>query len=360
MNPFRLAHASGEDWQAAARDCGAALGRVDATPERRTLGFVYVTDVWAERLPAIAEGLKAATGVAEWVGTTGIGACATGTEYFAVPAMVALVGDFPAGGVRLLAGDKGAAGPAMFGVVHGDPRRREVLQALADTAERSGAFLVGGLASSRGAYAHVAGGPVESALSGALFGEEVAVATALTQGCSPLGPTHQVTAADDETVLTLDGEPALKVLAEDLQAAGVTDPSRLAGGLFAAFPVAGSDTGDYVVRNLIDIDPANGGITVAHRPTAGDALMFCKRDAEAARADLGRMLTRLKGRAGAPRGGVYFSCVARGPNLFGPAAEEMKAIQRALGDVPLAGFFANGEISAGRLYTHTGVLALFL
>jgi len=359
MDRFRLAHATGEDWQAAAGACAGELGRIEVPPGRRPLGFVYVTDLWAQHLHAIADALKAATGVADWVGTTGIGACATGAEYFAVPALVALVGDFPAGGVRLLAGDGAAAG-AVFGVVHGDPRRREVLQALADTAERSGAFLVGALASSRGGYAHVAGGPVDAALSGALFGEEVAVATALTQGCSPLGPAHQVTAADDETVLALDGEPALKVLAADLQAAGITEASRLAGGLFAAFPIAGSDMGDYLVRNLVDIDPSNGGITVAHRPLVGDTLAFCRRDAEAARADLARMLVRLKARAAAPRGGVYFSCVARGPNLFGPRAQEMNAIRDALGDVPLAGFFANGEISAGRLYTHTGVLALFL
>ena len=32
---------------------------------------------------------------------------------------------------------------------------------------------------------------------------------------------------------------------------------------------------------------------------------------------------------------------------------------RALGDVPLAGFYANGEISHNRLYGYTGVLTLF-
>jgi small ligand-binding sensory domain FIST len=35
-------------------------------------------------------------------------------------------------------------------------------------------------------------------------------------------------------------------------------------------------------------------------------------------------------------------------------------IGEALGDVPIIGFFGNGEISNGRLYTYTGVLSLFL
>ena len=54
------------------------------------------------------------------------------------------------------------------------------------------------------------------------------------------------------------------------------------------------------------------------------------------------------------------SCIARGANLFGPDAAEMRLIRDELGDLPLAGFYANGEISNNRLYGYTGVLALFL
>jgi small ligand-binding sensory domain FIST len=65
-------------------------------------------------------------------------------------------------------------------------------------------------------------------------------------------------------------------------------------------------------------------------------------------------------RAGAEaNGALYFSCVARGPNLFGPDAEEVRLLSSGLGAVPLAGFYANGEISNNKLYSHTGVLVLF-
>ncbi len=60
------------------------------------------------------------------------------------------------------------------------------------------------------------------------------------------------------------------------------------------------------------------------------------------------------------QGGLYFSCLSRGHNLFGEAGIELQIVRDVIGDVPLAGFFANGEISHRRLYGHTGVLALFL
>lgn len=93
----------------------------------------------------------------------------------------------------------------------------------------------------------------------------------------------------------------------------------------------------------------------------GQRIMFCRRDHDAAVVDLERMLADVKRRAGRPpRAGVYYACVARGPHLFGPDSEELRLIRDALGEFPLVGFFANGEISHDRLYGYTGVLALFL
>jgi small ligand-binding sensory domain FIST len=76
---------------------------------------------------------------------------------------------------------------------------------------------------------------------------------------------------------------------------------------------------------------------------------------------MARMLDSIRsGLFGRPRGGLYYSCVARGPNLFGDESEEVSMIRQALGDFPLVGFFCNGEISHNRLYGYTGVLTLFL
>jgi small ligand-binding sensory domain FIST len=59
------------------------------------------------------------------------------------------------------------------------------------------------------------------------------------------------------------------------------------------------------------------------------------------------------------RGGVYVSCLARGRALFGSASAEIGWLQSQLGDFPLVGFFANGELSGRQLYGYTGVLTLF-
>ena len=47
-----------------------------------------------------------------------------------------------------------------------------------------------------------------------------------------------------------------------------------------------------------------------------------------------------------------------GPHFGGPSAE-MHIVRRALGDVPLVGFFAGGEIAHRHLYGYTGVLTVF-
>ena len=87
--------------------------------------------------------------------------------------------------------------------------------------------------------------------------------------------------------------------------------------------------------------------------------MFCKRDAAAARQDLARILAELKAAIPAPRGALYYACVARGEHMFGSRGAELDLIRQALGDIPLVGFFCNGEISRDRLYGYTGVLTLF-
>ena len=113
------------------------------------------------------------------------------------------------------------------------------------------------------------------------------------------------------------------------------------------------------MRNLVGIDPDNGVFAVGEDIAAGDALMFCRRDREAAEHDLRRMLRYLKARAERPLGGLYFSCLARGPGMFGEVGRELAIVREELGDVPLVGFFGNGEISFDRLYAYPGVLTLF-
>jgi len=365
---FRCGHARGRDWQDAAQ---AVLGQLGSGAGN--LGFVYATDLLADHLGEIVDFLRERTGVAHWTGTVGMGVCATGAEYMDEPALAVLTGDFdPAcfrvfSGVRTVAEAQGAElacpdGSAHFAVVHADPQHRELPKLIEKLARRvDSRFLVGGLTSSRRENLQVADGIVEGGLSGVAFSDQVAIATRLTQGCSPVGSRHVVTEAQRNVVVRLDGRPALDVMREDIGEALSRDLNRLGGTVFAGLMIPGTDTGDYVVRHLVGIDPSSRLIAIGDYAKTGGELMFCRRDAKSARDDMARMLESIKeGLFARPRAGLYYSCLGRGAGLFGADAAELGMIRDALGEFPLAGFFCNGEISHHRLYGYTGVLTLFV
>ena len=366
---FRLAHAGGGSWDALVTKCLAELG---PAPEGANLGFVYVTDALADDLAALVERLKEATGIADWVGTIGFGICATGKEYFDEPALAVLIGALPPDSFRVLPqltrpgeklpaalGQWVTAKKPMLGVVHADPRNQNLPALIDSISDDTDCFLVGGLTASRGKTSQVAGRIGEGGASGVLFAGDVPVVTGLTQGCSPIGPVHEITKAREHIVMELDGRPALDVFKQDIGEVLARDLQRIGNYIHAALPIAGKDTADYLVRNLVGIDPEKKWIAVGDRLSTGDKLMFVRRDAASAMKDLKRMLAELMQRAsGRPKAALYYSCVARGPNLFGRDSEELRTVKEAIGDIPLAGFFANGEISHNRLYGYTGVLTL--
>jgi len=197
----------------------------------------------------------------------------------------------------------------------------------------------------------IANAVLSGGLSGAALAPEVAVATRLTQGCVPYPGRFRVTECADNIIGALDGKPALDVLRETIGA-----ETR---GVLVGLPVPGSDTGDYTARNLVGIDPRNKLIAIGDIVEPGAELVFCRRDRDAARLDLTRIVGELKHQTPKPRGALYFSCLARGEHMFGSRGAELELIRRTLGEVPLVGFFCNGEISRDRLYGYTGVLTLF-
>ena len=251
--------------------------------------------------------------------------------------------------------------PANFAIVHADPANSSVpvlVEGLAGKVESG--FVVGGLSSSRAENLQIAEKTHDGGVSGVLLSDEITVATRLTQGCAPVGPVHSITDAQRNIVLKLDGRPALDVLKEDVGEKLTRDMQRLGATVFAGLPITGTDTGDYLVRNLVGIDASRGLVAIGDEAEEGGELVFCRRDNASAVDDLRGMLDSIKeGLYTKPRGALYFSCLGRGANLFGPDSEELKIIQAALGDLPLVGFFGNGEISHNRLYGYTGVLTLF-
>jgi small ligand-binding sensory domain FIST len=369
--PFSVATAEGIDADTLAATLAA---RLIPPAHGEALGFLYVTDALARQLPDLLAKLREATGVQRWTGSVGVALCTTGREIYDGPAAAAMVGGFPEGSTQLLPllsdgtaplqellDRWPAPDPARFGVLHADPGNPRTPELIEQAGGSTGIFCVGGLTSSQAEDLQIAGEVTRGGVSGVLFSEAVPVVTAHTQGCTPIGPVHRITRATHNVLAQLDGRPALDVFEEDIGEVLARDLQRAGGFIVAAFPVPGSDTRDYLVRNLVAVDTGQRLVAVGDRVTEGDQIMFCRRDPNAAMDDLRRMLADLRHRApGGARGALYFSCLGRGRYQFGEDSRELRTISEELGDIPLVGFFANGEIFHNRLYGYTGVLTLFL
>jgi small ligand-binding sensory domain FIST len=378
MAPFCSGHAAHPDWRFA---LALAAAQIDAqrTAAEPTLGFAYFSDHYAAQAEALADALRTRWPGVHWVGCVGVGVMAGGVEYFDEPALSLLLAPLPPARFRLFSGTAPlAAGFAHSALVHADPATPDLGELLHELADRTAAgYLFGGLAASRGPACHLADGAWRGGLSGVAFDAGVGLVSRVTQGCQPCGPAHRVTAARDNVVLELDGRAAWPCLLDDLQLGPDTEPRRLVAQLrrtlagladAADDPLArGGQFGtDTRVRHLVGADPARGAVALGDRVEPGMQLVFCRRDAEAAKRDLVRICSEIRdelaGEDGDGRritGAVYVSCSGRGGPHFGAPSAEARIVHRALGDVPLAGFFAGGEIAYRHLYGYTGVLTVF-
>jgi small ligand-binding sensory domain FIST len=385
---FIHAHAADADWRVALAGCQRQLDtRMTASAAeqhvsaRFTLGWCYLSDYYASASEAILDELhRAYTGVA-WVGTIGVGVAASGVEYIDEPALALMVAPLPRESFRLFSGQQplpaGSSGfVAHTALVHAEsttPDLQELLQEL--SARTTTGYLFGGLSSARNRPLHFADGVFSGGLSGVLFGPEVGLISRVTQGCQPVGPVRTITRAEHNLVLTLDGKPALDCVLQDLGLDGDLSADELSQALSTT--LVGLSTGaedvptwpgkfgaDTFVRHLIGVDPRHRILAIADLVEAGMHLAFCTRNAEAAWRDLVRIATEIRAELESSTtthlsGALYVSCSGRGGPHFGARHAELQTVRNALGEVPLVGFFAGGEIARSHLYGYTGVLTVF-
>jgi small ligand-binding sensory domain FIST len=417
MKLFPYAHATHPQWQMAVALVLAQLRAQMALhgyASAPTLALLYITDHYAASAREILEHLSAEMPlVTDWSGTVGVGIVSNNVEYWDEPAMAVMLLEIPVDQYRVFSGvaPLGLGFEAHTALVHADPETVDLGELIQEMAQRTETgYLFGGLASSRGPSVEfavggngnisgqgAASGVFSGGLSGVAFGSEVAVVSRVTQGCMPVSAVHHVTQADHNLVITLDGVPALDVMLRDL-AISLDQPQEALDvvratlvGLVAAqespraaLRQTGNFGEDVLVRHIIGLDPGRRGIAVADRVAAGAQLVFCQRNVQAARADLTRICAEIREELepqeqaletahalqasaleAAPHparqmaGAIYVSCTGRGGAHFGGPSAEMQQVRRALGDVPLVGFFAAGEIAHHHLYGYTGVLTVF-
>lgn len=299
-------------------------------------------------------------------------------------------------------------------LVHADGQTPELGDLITEVAERTASgYLFGGLASSRSDTVQFAlsssgnlrgqgasAGVFHGGLSGVAFSADVGILSRVTQGAQPVGPERTITRSEGNLILTLDDQPALDILLQergislDQPAQAMPRLRATLAGLRHAGPSAqssglesqrrGQFGPDVMVRHLIGVDPQRQGVAIGDHAPVGSRVAFCERHTAAARADLTRICAELREELepetrdhalahalsendaeSAPHparriaGAVYVSCAGRGGPHFGSPSAELQVVRRALGDVPLVGFFAGGEIAYHALYGYTGVLTVF-
>jgi small ligand-binding sensory domain FIST len=212
-------------------------------------------------------------------------------------------------------------------------------------------------------------GTVGFALSG-----EITIETIVAQGCRAIGKTYTVTQGERNVILELSdsngktGSP-LNLLRELISSLSQEDQQLAQHSLFIG--IARDEFklelghGDFLIRNLVGVDPKYGAIAVGDRIRVGQRVKFHLRDGNASRHDLETLLRSYsrshpqKSAAGA----LMFSCLGRGEGLYLKPNVDSHLFQDFIPNVPLAGFFCNGEIGpVGNetfLHGYTSVFGIF-
>jgi small ligand-binding sensory domain FIST len=200
------------------------------------------------------------------------------------------------------------------------------------------------------------GGAVGIALSGA-----ISVETAVAQGCRPIGQPGKIGKSHGHYLVEVDGKRALDFIQEQIDQLSEEEGELARQSLFLGiamdpFRETPPDPGDYLIRNFLGVDRENGVVAVGEMLPVGRIVQLHVRDKRTSEDDLLTVLKRTVGRrrGAGPAGALLFSCLGRGRHLYGVPDKDSQLFKSVVGDVPLGGFFCNGEIGpvGGETYLH--------
>ena len=193
----------------------------------------------------------------------------------------------------------------------------------------------------------------------ALYGD-IEMRPLLAQGCRPIGAPMIVTNCTNNLLFSLNGQPATQAL-DELYAS----LSKIEQNQFRTSPHLGLamlpqqqvlSQGDFLIRNLIGVGREAGVLAIGALLEENQTVQFHLRDPETASAELHDLLGRYSKRSASQpaAGALLFSCLGRGKNLFGVDHHDASVFAQHTGDVPLSGFFCNGEIGPlhGQTFLH--------
>ena len=360
------------DWRAALDQAlERALEPLAGEPPDLLLLFANVA--FSSEFPSLLREAVERSGARELAGCGASGVIAGDQELEGQPAIAALALRLPAKSSyisvhRVLPDDLADGGPAAAAwptrlgllptactglIVLADPFSTDVAALIAGL-ERDypGVPLVGGLASGDPSiqHTHVFFGTQASGQGAVVVGlsGSVAIKPIVSQGCEPIGTPWTITEAEGHIVRTIGNRPAYEVVVETVEALSPPERQRVARNLLVGLAMDeyrdAFNRGDFLIRNLLGVDPQSGAIAVGAETRVGQTIQFQVRDARAADEELRHMLSACADVAPRTAAALLFACNGRGAGLFGAPDHDARTTRELLGPIPLAGLFCNGEI----------------
>ncbi len=363
----------------------------DLQGQAATAAFVFVSPHFRSVCGQIAEKLVAHLPDTTLVGCTAMGVIGGGREIEQAPAIALLAAALPS--VRCAAAhgdptrlpDEDASPEAWREWLGLDLPEASVLALLADPFSTPIDRIVAGLdyafpqAVQVGGLASGGGQPMENVLfqNGHLhrhgvvvlaFSGNIVADPIVAQGCRPIGRPLTVCGCAHNILLEIDGGTPVAYLQALLPTLPEYDRKLAETALFIGIEMdpllADAEAGGFLIRNLIGIDHGNGALAVGAPLHEGMVVQFHLRDRRTSAEDLQTLLRQYTARApGSGAGALLFSCLGRGEFLYGQPNHDSDLFRSVLGDMPLGGFFCNGEIGpvggATHVHGYTSAFAVF-
>ncbi len=209
------------------------------------------------------------------------------------------------------------------------------------------------------------GATLKAGAVGATISGAVAIDIVVSQGCRPIGRPLVVTRCKGNVIQELGARPAIEALHAQVEGLSAADRALTSAGVLLGTVIDEYKDrfgrGDFLVRSILGLDQQKQAIAVGDTPRVGQTVQFHVRDADTAHEDL-QLLLDAQQLKEAPLGAMLFTCNGRGARLFKDGRNDVQTIRDRLGDLPLAGFFAAGEIGpiGGRCFVHGHTAALAL
>ncbi|MEI6379637.1 MAG: FIST N-terminal domain-containing protein [Cyanobacteriota bacterium ELA615] len=211
---------------------------------------------------------------------------------------------------------------------------------------------------------------------GLVLSGEIILEAVVAQGCRPIGDPYMITKGERNIILELSDQefgaqslPPLDALRNLLESLDDQDRQLAQSSLFVGLARDEFQMqlkhGDFLIRNLLGVDPRAGAMAIGDKVRSGQRMQFHLRDSQTSAQDLEYLLQLYRDTHTSQKpalGALMFSCLGRGQGLYEQANFDSSLFSKYFPNIKLGGFFGNGEIGpvAKRTFLHgyTSVFAI--